>query len=212
MILDKRTVVNRVLSKERFYAHNAVSGALKKALVNDVDKMIITNKIAPETLNISAGVQFNEILVIHVMLKHDKINNRLFDALDRAIAAGYVLFIFECNNARCASIAYKTQSATGDITLGQRWTTEWASDVVLDMDGMSVDMIYNKLISQISGGRIQPNFDISLSEAVARDVERKKIEKQITDLRAKIDREPQLNRRLEFRDRVRELEQKLKEI
>ena len=55
----KRTEVNRFLAKERFYAHNAVSGAVKQALIDQVEKITIANKLSPETMNIEPGKEFN---------------------------------------------------------------------------------------------------------------------------------------------------------
>ena len=214
MMFAKRTEVNRFLAKERFYAHNAVSGAVKQALIDQVEKITIANKLSPETMNIEPGKEFNEIIVLKILLKCDKINPKLLDALDKSIRSGYVLFILEYNGQRQASISYKCPSANskGDTVINSRWFTEWQPEIDLQADGMGIDTIYAGLINQISGGRVATDCGISLQAAIDKDVQVRKLEKQILDLREKIRKEPQLKRQIEFSNQVRQLEKEVKEL
>lgn len=210
----KRTEVNRFLAKERFYAHNAVSGAVKQALIDQVEKITVANKLSPETMNIEPGKDFNEIIVLKILLKCDKINPKLLDALDKSIRSGYVLFILEYNGQQQASISYKCTSANskGDTVINSRWFTEWQPEIDLQADGMGIDTIYAGLINQISGGRVATDCGISLQVAIDKDAQVRKLEKQIQDLREKIRKEPQLKRQIEFSNQVRQLEKEVKEL
>lgn len=210
----KRTEVNRFLAKERFYAHNAVSGTVKQALIDQVEKITIANKLSPETMNIESGKEFNEIIVLKILLKCDKISPKLLDALDKSIRSGYVLFILEYNGQRQASISYKCPSANskGDTVINSRWFTEWQPEIDLQADGMGIDTIYAGLINQISGGRVATDCGISLQAAIDKDAQVRKLEKQIQDLREKIRKEPQLKRQIEFSNQVRQLEKEVKEL
>lgn len=214
MMFAKRTEVNRFLAKERFYAHNAVSGAVKQALIDQVEKITIANKLSPETMNIESGKDFNEIIVLKILLKCDKINPKLLDALDKSIRSGYVLFILEYNGQRQASISYKCPSANskGDTVINSRWFTEWQPEIDLQADGMGIDTIYAGLINQISGGRVATDCGISLQAAIDKDAQVRKLEKQILDLQEKIRKEPQLKRQIEFSNQVRQLEKEVKEL
>ena len=214
MMFAKRTEVNRFLAKERFYAHNAVSGAVKQALIDQVEKITIANKLSPETMNIEPGKEFNEIIVLKILLKCDKINPKLLDALDKSIRSGYVLFILEYNGQQHASISYKCPSANskGDTVINSRWFTEWQPEIDLQADGMGIDTIYAGLINQISGGRVATDCGISLQAAIDKDAQVRKLEKQIQDLREKIRKEPQLKRQIEFSNQVRQLEKEVKEL
>ena len=64
----KSTEIGKFLAKERFYSHDAVSGALKQALVEDVEKITISHRLARDTLNVDAGTEFPEILVLNIKL------------------------------------------------------------------------------------------------------------------------------------------------
>ena len=122
----KTTEIGKFLAKERFYAQNTLTGALKQALVDDVEKITISNRLARDTLNVDAGTEFPEILVLKIKLKHKKINEKLLDTLDKTICAGYVLFILEYGDKQCASIAHKTINTKDSSTIDKRWTTDWS--------------------------------------------------------------------------------------
>ena len=62
----KTTEIGKFLAKERFYAQNTLTGTLKQALVDDVEKITISNRLARDTLNVDAGTEFPEILVLKI--------------------------------------------------------------------------------------------------------------------------------------------------
>lgn len=207
----KTTEIGKFLAKERFYAQNTLTGTLKQALVDDIEKITISNRLARDTLNVDAGTEFPEILVLKIKLKHKKINEKLLDALDKTICAGYVLFILEYGDKQCASIAYKMINSKDSSTIDRRWTTNWSDDLDLELRGTTLDKIYESLITQISNGRIQTDYG-SLASAVNNDIERAKLEKQIIDLEQKLHRTVQLNKKFEIKDQIRKIEAKVKEL
>lgn len=207
----KTTAIGKSLSKEKIYAQGTLTGALRRALVDDVEKMIITHRLARETLNVDTGTEFPEILVLNIKLKQKKINENLLNALDKSIRAGYVLFILEYLGQQCASISHKSINSKGDSTIDRRWTSAWADDIGLELRGTTIDAIYRGLIEQISQGRIS-NVGGSLDDAVARDIERARLEKQIEKLWAKLRNTAQLNKKIEIKDKIRKLDQKVKEL
>lgn len=207
----KTTEIGKFLAKERFYAQNTLTGALKQALVDEVEKITISNRLARDTLNVDAGTEFPEILVLKIKLKHKKINEKLLDALDKTICAGYVLFILEYGDKQCASIAHKTINTKDSSTIDKRWTTDWEDNLGLELWGTTLDKIYESLITQISNGRVQTDCG-NLASAVNNDIERTKLEKRIEDLEQKLHRTVQLNKKFEIKDQIRKLEQKVKEL
>ncbi len=207
----KTTEIGKFLAKERFYAQNTLTGTLKQSLVDDVEKITISNRLARDTLNVDAGTEFPEILVLKIKLKHKKINEKLLDALDKTICAGYVLFILEYGDKQCASIAHKMINSKDFSTIDRRWTTEWEDDLDLELRGTTLDKIYESLITQISNGRVQTDCG-NLASAVNNDIERAKLEKRIEDLEQKLHRTVQLNKKFEIKDQIRKLEQKVKEL
>ena len=131
----KPTEIGKFLAKERFYSHDAVSGTLKQALVEEVEKITISHRLARDTLNVDAGTEFPEILVLNIKLRQSKVNEKLLDALDKSIRSGYVLFMLEYNEKECASISHKTVNAKESCTIDKRWTTDWTDKVDLELRG-----------------------------------------------------------------------------
>ena len=207
----KSTEIGKFLAKERFYSHDAVSGTLKQALVEDVEKITISHRLARDTLNVDAGTEFPEILVLNIKLRQSKVNEKLLDALDKSIRSGYVLFILEYNDKKCASISHKIVNAKECCTIDKRWTTDWTDKVDVELRGTTLDAIYAGLIEQVSQGRVTSGAS-GLADAVNRDIERAKLEKQIAELNQKLRNTDQLNKKFEIKDKIRTLEQKVKEL
>ena len=92
--------------------------------IEDVEKITISHRLARDTLNVDAGTEFPEILVLNIKLRQSKVNEKLLDALDKSIRSGYVLFMLEYNEKECASISHKTVNAKECCTIDKRWTTD----------------------------------------------------------------------------------------
>jgi len=61
-----------------------------------------------------------------------------------------------------------------------------------------MDAIYESLVRQIAGDKLQTDSSESLKESVERDEKKKQLEKQIAALENKMRKEKQLNRRMEM--------------
>ena len=81
----------------------------------------------------------------------------------------------------------------------------------LELHGTTLDKIYNGFIEQISGGRVKTE-GVGLQNAVDRDIERAKLETQIAELNQKLRNTDQLTKKFEIKDKIRTLEQKIKEL
>ena len=68
----------------------------------------------------------------------------------------------------------------------------------LRIDGLNMDTVYESLVRQIAGDKLQAESGESLKESVERDEKKKQLEKQIAALESKMRKEKQLNRRMEM--------------
>ena len=73
----KETEVGKFVAKQKFYENANISAALKNDFVNDVEKIVWTNKLAPTTLNITGSENIKEIEVFHILLKIVFIQNTI---------------------------------------------------------------------------------------------------------------------------------------
>lgn len=70
----------------------------------------------------------------------------------------------------------------------------------------SMDAVYESLVRQIAGDKLQIDSGESLKESVERDEKKKQLEKQISVLENKMRREKQLNRRMEMNAELKQLQ------
>ena len=68
-----------------------------------------------------------------------------------------------------------------------------------------MDAIYESLVRQIAGDKLQTDSGESLKESVERDEKKKQLEKQISVLENKMKKEKQLNRRMEMNSELKRL-------
>ena len=79
----------------------------------------------------------------------------------------------------------------------------------LSIDGLNMDVVYESLVRQIAGDTLQTDSGESLKESVERDEKKKQLEKQIAVLENKMNKEKQLNRRMEMNAELKMLKKEL---
>ena len=75
-----------------------------------------------------------------------------------------------------------------------------------------MDAVYESLVRQIAGDKLQPDSGESLKESVERDEKKKQIEKQIAALENKMRREKQLNKQMEMNAELKKLNRSLEDL
>ena len=79
----------------------------------------------------------------------------------------------------------------------------------LRIDGLNMDTVYESLVRQIAGDKLQADSGESLKETVERDEKKKQLEKQIAALESKMRREKQLNRQMVMNAELKKLREEL---
>jgi len=76
--LPKSTEFNKKIPKQKFYENLEISPSLKKIFIEQIDKIIWSNKIASSTTNLAGGDLVKEIEVFEVFLKSPNLDDELF--------------------------------------------------------------------------------------------------------------------------------------
>lgn len=201
----------RIIAKDKFATLGVISGKLRTEFNVGVERVIASHKLAATTLNIAAGRDFPEIMVLRVILKQQDFNIKILDAMDKSIRAAFVLFVIEYDGKERVSIAFKDKNGD-NITLAKRWTTDWLDNVKLNLSGRTIDAVYENLIAQVSNGAVADTasaIDKTLKEKVENAINTDKIKKQIERLRAKMRVEPQFKKQLEIKAQIKKLKERL---
>ena len=195
------TEFNKRIPKQKFYENLDVSPTLRRVFVDQIRIVYWRNKLAATTLNIAAGESVTEIEVFEVRLNEPKLDEAVLKQIDKEIPY-HILFILTCDGKAQAWIGYKEAAASGSsaFKVNRYYHTDWMpeDELQLRIDGLNMDTVYESLVRQIAGDKLQADSGESLKESVARDEKKKQLEKQITALESKMRKEKQLNRRMEI--------------
>jgi hypothetical protein len=216
--LPASTVFNRRIPKQKFYENITVSAALRRVFIEQISQITWRNKIAPSTVNVACGEVVKEIEVFTIRLNQRSLDTKVFAQIDKEVPY-HILFLLEYKQEEQAWIGYKEESQTksGAFKSGVYYHTDWteAGSLTLKLDGLNMDTVYESLIRQVAGSRLLPDpaseaFDIK--EAVSRDEQRQRIQREIAALENKVQREKQFNRQVELNGELRKLQGEMEEI
>ena len=206
------TEFNKRIPKQKFYDNLDVSPTLRRVFVDQIRIVYWRNKLAATTLNIAAGESVTEIEVFEVRLNEPKLDEAVLKQIDKEIPY-HILFILTCDGKAQAWIGYKEAAASGSnaFKVNRYYHTDWMpeDELQLRIDGLNMDTVYESLVRQIAGDKLQADSGESLKESVARDEKKKQLEKQITALERKMRREKQLNRQMEINAELKRLRKEI---
>ena len=202
------TEFNKRIPKQKFYENLDVSATLRRVFVDQIRIVYWRNKLAASTLNIAAGEVVSEVEVFEVRLNETKLDEAVLKQIDKEIPY-HILFILTCDGKAQAWIGYKEAAASGSnaFKVNRYYHTDWMpeDELQLRIDGLNMDTVYESLVRQIAGDKLQAESGESLKESVERDEKKKQLEKQIAALESKMRKEKQLNRRMEMNAELKRL-------
>ena len=206
------TEFNKRIPKQKFYENLDVSPTLRRVFVDQIRIVYWRNKLAASTLNIAAGEAVAEIEVFEVRLNEPLLDEAVLKQIDKEIPY-HLLFILTCDGKAQAWIGYKEAAASGSsaFKVNRYYHTDWMpeDELQLRIDGLNMDTVYESLVRQIAGDKLQAESGESLKESVERDEKKKQLEKQIAALESKMRKEKQLNRRMEMNAELKKLQREL---
>lgn len=206
MQLPSSTVVNRFLPKEKFYSKTSMSSKLKQLFTDEIEKITWSNKIAPETLNITAG-EYAELQVFEITIKGADINTAILRHIDTFILYP-ILFIVYKNGYQKAVISYKEQGVRNkdSMKVDSYFDTGWVKDLELNIKGRSVDEIYKNYLLQIAPN-LKTDGHRTTKEAVDQNKAKQAIQSQIDALNKQIHNELSLAKKQHLARQRHALEQ-----
>ncbi len=213
--LPQSTEYGKRIPKQKFYDNLNVSPALKRVFVEQIRVIYWRNKIASSTLNIAAGEDVSEVEVFEISLSRKNLDQVVLLQIDREIPY-HILFILSFEGQVQAWIGYKEETFAGGnaFKVSSYYHTEWMLEdtLHLNVEGTSLDTVYENLVRQIAGDALQGGQAESLKSSVEKDKKRKELEKRIVVLQGKVRKEKQLNRQMELNGEVKRLRSELEEL
>ena len=208
------TEFNKRIPKQKFYENLAGVASLKKAFAEQIKTIYWRNKLAAATLNLAAGDAVTEIEVFEVKLNAPQLDEAVLRQIDKA-SPYHILFVLTYEGKAQAWIGYKEVVSGGHtFKVNRYYHIEWVpeNELQFTISGLNMDAVYESLVRQIAGERLQAAPHESLKESVGRDEERRRLEKQIAALENAMHKEKQLNRRMEYNTELKKLRKELEGI
>lgn len=206
------TEFNKKIPKQKFYDNLDISPALRRVFVDQIRLVYWRNKLAASTLNIATGEAVTEIEVFEVRLNDPQLDEAVLKQIDKEIPY-HILFVLTCNGKAQAWIGYKEAASSGSnaFKVSRYYHTDWMpeDELHLHIDSLNMDAVYESLVRQIAGDKLQTDSGESLKESVERDEKKKQLEKQISTLENKMKKEKQLNRRMEMNTELKKIKKVL---
>ena len=199
--LPRSTQVNRRVAKEKLYQNATLAPQTREMIKDQIDSVFWRNKLADSTMAISAGETVTEIQIFEIQLRQRELDKRVLPAIAKAIPYK-ILFI----------LVFGDEAQVWIEASGTFYNTDWQplGGFMLRFDGLNLDAVYENLARQISGGRLGTDGDIE--EAVDRDKQRQRLERDIVALEKKLLREKQFNKQVELNGELKRLKKELEEL
>ena len=209
------TEFGKRIPKQKFYENLDVSPTLRRVFVDQIRLVYWRNKLAASTLNIAAGEVVSEVEVFEVRLNEPQLDEAVLTQIDKEIPY-HILFILTCDGKAQAWIGYKEAAASGSnaFKVSRYYHTDWMpeDELQLRIDGLNMDAVYESLVRQIAGDKLQADSGESLKESVERDEKIKNLKKQIEVIQGKIRKEKQLNVQMKLNGELKKLKKELENV
>lgn len=207
------TIVNKPVPKNAFYRRSSDS-SLREFLTREFESIVWLYKLAPVTLNVEDGEYVHEIDVFYCRMKEDRYSIKPFCTMDELLPR-HTVFIIEYGGKFDLLMHHKEMSV---VHGEQKWkcgVSELQRDIRIDTEtlniqGQSMDAVYNGLLSQISGLSLSSKEEYKEQVEVRKQIE--SIQKQISILQKRIKAEKQFNRQMELNTEVKSLKKKINEL
>jgi len=215
----------RVIPKNKIYEHAAANTALKDLFVREVDQIVWSHKLAPETINLTATKQVAEIQVFRITARTATLDRDVLRAIDKAIPSPLIFELAHGGRVRL-SAAHKRPSEADSTrwVVGDYFEDDWLpEDTPREPLPVALNMgaLYERLLEPLVAGqtvRLVPGMGeapqtpcnpaeaekpISLEERIARAEAIKAQAREVERIKARLGREKQFNKRVGINTELR---------
>lgn len=205
------TIVGKTVPKTAFYKNLEVNARMKQRFVDDVASVTWVAKIAPSTLNVTDGKTVHEITVFRMVLKNEEVPSDVLTLIDKQMPR-HTVFVLQHEGMCCLYVNYKEwhDAEQRQFDIVKTYQTAWVkeADIVLNIEGNTMDAVFSSFVRQIAEGQLDANTK-DLHTAVMANNEREQIQKSINTLERQMLKEKQPRKRFEMHQRLVIMKEKL---
>jgi hypothetical protein len=207
----KQAEFNRVVPKNKIYAHATVSKRLKELFVAQVAEIVWKYKLSPETTNLPARSGINEIQIFEIFLRTPVIDGSVLTAIDKAISFPLFFQLIHGDTIGFAG-SYKRPSEVD----GVKWVIEASfrtepQPIAKDRPPLPVALDLASLYEQILRCHVplSARHEEGIADQIGRYLALEAQVKRLHQLENRLAREKQFNRKVQFNGELREVRNKI---
>lgn len=210
----KAAAFGRVVPKTRIYEHAGAGTTLRDLFVTQVDQVVWTFKLAPETLNLAATRTVGEIQVFSISLRTGELDEEVLRAIDRAIPFP-LIFELTWSGKRRVIAAFKRPSEADPTkwVLSEYFATDWTPEGAPRRPlpvALNLGALYDSILTSIMPASATTGEDIQARVARMETIRAKA--REVERIKARLSREKQFNKRVAINAQLRALSQELAKL
>ena len=202
--LPSATAVGRVMPKEAFYKRLTLSSDLKEKFVTDVKRITLSSSLTAATLNLEAGTEITEILMLTIDLKKQQFDGRIVENIARQ-NPHKLLFLLRFEDKAQLAVYY-----------AKLYTTAWLpyDEITLEVKGFTLDAVWQGFLEQIAlqEGLTEHKPDDDIDTKLQRQEMILKLQKEIEKLEKRTQSEVQPKKKFELYQQLQDKKLKLEKL
>lgn len=195
--LPKECEVNKFIPKKVFYEKVGVSSSIKDDFVNLIDRITWLYKLSPDNIGISKTDKVEEIEIFQIDLKEKKIPTTILKTITKGIPYK-ILFVLKYENELCYSVKVE-----------DFYTSDWNVNYEFDYNAINLELVYENIVKNIIGENDNNN---SFNDIIENKKNILELESKINNLKNKIKKEKQFNKKVELNKELNLLIDELEEV
>jgi hypothetical protein len=199
--LPRATEIKKPLPKKAIFDRFKPKTDDRKLFDEQINRLVITAEISPQTLAVSASPDVSAIYLILVSLKTPECDKKNIALLSKLIDQR-MLFVLQYED----TVRLAVYRAERVLVSESKPLDEWK----LNLRGLDLGAIWENIIAEIGG--IDLTEGKSLDETIVANERREKLKKQIAALEKKAMNEKQPRRRWELVEEVKRLKNEMEEL
>lgn len=198
--LPKSTELSKQLPKNAIYAKFKMNKAEKTKIDADISRITIVNEVTAEKINVADGESVKSFFVLLIALKRKNFEAKTIITISKLIPQNMLLILEYGGEAKLAT--YRTKLIQ----------TEWQpkEDLSVELQGLNMDAVWENMIVQI--GKITIAEGNTLNEQIAADIQKAKLQKEISRLKKLAWAERQPKKKFELAQQINNLKSRLEGI
>ena len=207
----KAAAFGKMIAKSKIYENIKVSTKIKDLFVEGIEKIIWSYKLSSETINIPASVDVQEIQILTVSLRTEKLSHDVLHMIDKAIPSP-ILFELQYGDKTKYAACYKRRNEAdrSKWVVSSYFQSDWLHVGTTTTElpvKLNMEALYQSLLESLSP--LPPRQEESLNGLFLRVDSLRDKEREARKLRHRMKKEKQFNRRVELNQILNVLKQEI---